>query len=182
MSLVYFHPTKSGKGSMASFDLQRAKNGKEGWIWASIAKQNEESSSKKFDFKGRKITKLGLTDITKILYGIKTKAKEITLIHSFQDNKTVITWKRHLDKEKHFAGYYFNIAGHSIRFIPEELYGICKMFDSAIPLIVSWERTEEKSSVFEDKEKEKEEEPDRNVEKKEKEEVVEDEGEEEWPD
>ena len=74
MSLVFFHATKNNKGSMASFDLQRAKNGEEGWIWASIAKQTEEGSNKKFDFKKRKITKLGLTDITKILYGIRTKA------------------------------------------------------------------------------------------------------------
>lgn len=150
MSLVFFHPTKNNKGSMASFDLQRAKNGEEGWIWASIAKQTEEGSNKKFDFKKRKITKLGFADITKILYGIRTKAKEITLIHSFQDSKTVITWKRVLNEERHFAGYYFNIAGHSIRLTPEELYGTCKMLDTAIPLVVSWER-EERSSVFEDR-------------------------------
>lgn len=183
MSLVYFHPVKSGKGSMASFDLQRAKNGEEGWIWASIAKQNEESSSKKFDFKGRKITKLGLTDITKILYGIKTKTKEITLIHSFQDNKTVITWKRTLDKEKHFAGYYFNIAGYSIRLTPEELYGTCKMLDAAIPLVVSWEREEGRSSVFEDKKEEREEKPKEDEsEEEEKEEEIEEDGDGDWPD
>ena len=152
MSLVFFHPTKNNKGSMASFDLQRARNGEEGWIWASIAKQTEEGSNKKFDFKKRKITKLGFADITKILYGIRTKAKEITLIHSFQDSKTVITWKRVLNEERHFAGYYFNIAGHSIRLTPEELYGTCKMLDTAIPLIVSWER-EERSSIFEDRDR-----------------------------
>ena len=152
MSLVFFHPTKNNRGSMASFDLQRAKNGEEGCIWASIAKQTEEGTKKRFDFKRRKITKLGLADITKILYGVRTKAKEITLVHQFEDNKTVISWKRTLDEERCFAGYYFNIAGHSIRFTPEELYGICKMLDTAIPLVVSWER-QERSSVFEDKAK-----------------------------
>lgn len=176
MSLVFFHPTKNNKGSMASFDLQRARNGEEGWIWASIAKQTEEGSNKKFDFRNRKITKLGLADITKILYGIKTKSKEITLIHSFQDSKTVITWKRVLDEERHFAGYYFNIAGHSIRLTPEELYGTCKMLDTAIPLIVSWER-EERSSVFEDEKKEPMEDKGKEVP-----EVLPEDGEEEaWP-
>lgn len=178
MSLVFFHPTKNNKGSMASFDLQRARNGEEGRIWANIAKQNEEGSGKKFNFKNRKIIKLGLVDIIKIVYGIKTKAKEITLIHSFQDTKTVITWKRCLDEERHFAGYYFNIAGHSIRFTPEELYGICKMFDTAIPQIVSWER-EERSSVFEDIDRAQEKEP---KEDKDKEVSIEDEDGEEWPD
>ena len=178
MSLVFFHPVKSGKGSMASFDLQRAKNGDEGCIWASVAKQNKGRGEKKFDFKNRKIAKLGFPDITQILYGIRKKAKEISLVHAFGDKKTVISWKRVIDDEKHFAGYYFNVGGYSIRFTPPELLGLCKMLDTAIPLIIAWER-EERSSVFEDK-KEKEEPEEETEEEEEDKETEEDEEDEEW--
>jgi len=72
--LAYYHPNQTGKGCAVRFELRPARRGREGYVFAELARQKSAASRQNgaiqgatFDWESRIAVKLGLTDVCALL-------------------------------------------------------------------------------------------------------------------
>ena len=116
--LAFYHPNSAGHGCAVRFELRPARRGREGYIFAELARQksmvqqqNGARQAATFDWEARVAIKLGLTDVCAmlaVLEGRSTAAGgDKGLFHQTDVATTVITFRR---VEEPFAGYAFEVS------------------------------------------------------------------------
>lgn len=116
--LAFYHPTATGKGCAARFELRPARRGHEGYMFAELAAQKTLAARSSgsiqgatFDWKARVAVKLGLTDVCAMLAVLEGKAAgaggDKGLFHQTADATTVIGFRR---VEEPVPGYCLEVS------------------------------------------------------------------------
>ncbi len=116
--LAFYHPNQTGKGSAVRFELRPARRGREGYMFAELARQKSAASRQNgaiqgatFDWENRVAVKLGFTDVCALLTVLEGRTAaaggEKGLFHQTESTTTVIGFRR---VEQPFAGYALDVS------------------------------------------------------------------------
>lgn len=116
--LAFYHPTSSGKGCAVRFELRPARRGREGYVFAELARQKSTAQRQNgalqgatFDWEARLAVKLGISDVCAMLAVLEgrcaTAGGDKGLFHQTGGATAVITFKR---VEQPFAGYGLEVS------------------------------------------------------------------------
>jgi hypothetical protein len=116
--LAYYHPNQTGKGCAVRFELRPARRGREGYVFAELARQKSAASRQNgaiqgatFDWESRVAVKLGLTDVCALLTVLEGRVAaaggDKGLFHQTEGATAVITFRR---VEQPFAGYALEVS------------------------------------------------------------------------
>lgn len=116
--LAFYHPNQAGQGCAARFEVRPARRGRDGYVFAEVARQKSMAQRQNgalqgatFDWETRVAVKLGLTDVCAMLAVLEGRCAaaggDKGLFHQTEAASTVITFKR---IEQPFAGYAFEVS------------------------------------------------------------------------
>ncbi len=116
--LAFYHPTQTGKGCAVRFEVRPARRGREGYVFAELARQKTAAGRQNgtiqgatFDWEARVAVKLGFADVCALLTVLEGRAAaaggDKGLFHQTESATAVITFKR---VEQPFTGYALEVS------------------------------------------------------------------------
>jgi len=116
--LAFYHPNPSGKGCAVRFELRPARRGREGYVFAELARQksapqrqNGALQGATFDWEARLAVKLALSDVCAMLAVLEGRCAaaggDRGLFHQTEGATAVIAFKR---VEQPFTGYGLEVS------------------------------------------------------------------------
>jgi len=116
--LAFYHPTQAGKGCAVRFELRPARRGRDGYVFAELARQKTAAGRRDgaphaatFDWENRVAVKLGLPDVCAMLTVLEGRTAaaggDKGLFHQTEGATAVIAFRR---VETPFSGYALEIS------------------------------------------------------------------------